>query len=87
MVRLNKKGQAGIQSKVTAIIVGVVLVVILISMAPELWSVLNTSLTDGNLTDIPFLGSMTGLIGLIFGVVIFLGAIYAMFKLMSGSKR
>jgi len=87
MVRLNKKGQAGISSKVTSIIVGVILVVILVSMAPTLWTTLNTSLTNENLTAIPFLGSMTGLIGLIFGVVIFLGAIFAMFKLMSGAKR
>lgn len=87
MMKLSKKGQSGISNKVTGIILGVVLVVVLISMAPELWSVLNTALTNENLTSIPFLGSLTGLIGLIFGVVIFLGAIYAMFRLMSGSQR
>ena len=86
MVRLTKKGQAGISGKVTSIIVGVILVVILITMAPTLWGVLNTSLTNENLTSIPFLGSMTGLIGLIFGVVIFLGAIFAMFKLMANKR-
>jgi len=85
-MKLSKKGQAGISGQVTGIIVGIVLVVILISMAPELWTVLNTSLTNENLSSIPFLGSLTGLIGLIFGVVIFLGAIYAMFKLMSNKR-
>jgi len=86
MTKLSKKGQAGISSKVTGIILGVVLVVVLISMAPELWTVLNASLTNENLTSIPFLGSLTGIIGLIFGVVVFLGAIYAMFKLMSNQR-
>jgi hypothetical protein len=85
-MKLSKKGQAGISTQVTGIIVGIVLIVILISMAPELWTVLNNALTNENLTDIPFLGSLTGLIGLIFGVVIFLGAIYAMFKLMSKKR-
>lgn len=85
-MKLSKKGQAGISNKVTGIILGVVLVVVLISMAPELWSVLDTALSDGNLTAIPFLGSLTGVIGIIFGVVIFLGAIYAMFKLMSNQR-
>lgn len=86
-MKLSKKGQSGIGGKVTAIITGVILVVVLISMAPSLWTVLNSALTNENLTAIPFLGSMGGLIGLIFGVVIFLGAIYAMFKLFTGSKR
>jgi hypothetical protein len=85
-MRLNKKGQAGMSTQVKGIITGIILVVILISMAPSLWGVLNTSLSNENLTSIPFLGSMGSLIGLIFGVVIFLGAIFAMFKLM-GNKR
>jgi len=55
-------------------------------MAPALYTQLSTALANETLATIPFLGSMSGLIGLIFGVVIFLGAIYAMFKLM-GSKR
>ena len=86
MTKLSKKGQAGISSKVTGIILGVVLVVVLISMAPELWSVLDDALSNNTLTSIPFLGSLTGIIGLIFGVVIFLGSIYAMFRLMSNNR-
>jgi len=85
-MKLDKKGQASIGNKVTGIILGVVSVVVLVSMAPTLWTQLDTALSNENLTSVPFLGTMGGILGLIFGVVIFIGALYAMFKLMSNQR-
>ena len=88
---LSKKGNVGsIKTQTLAVVLGVISVVILVAIAPELWTVLNTAFgneTDGIIgADIPFISGLTGVLGLLFGVVIFLGAVYGMFKMFS-SKR
>jgi phage-related minor tail protein len=81
-MQLSKKGNVGgIQSQTLAVILGVIGVVILVAVAPELWTVLDDALADIGTADIPFISSLSGVLGLIFGVVIFLGALYGMFKL------
>ena len=81
-MKLEKKGQAGIGRQVTGVIIGVVSVVILVSIAPELWTVLDAALTNISGASIPFISNMTGIIGLLFGVAILLGAIYGVMKLL-----
>ena len=81
-MKMEKKGQASISRQVTGVIIGVVSVVILVSMAPELWTVLDDALGNISTANIPFISNMTGLIGLLFGVSILLGAIYGIMKLV-----
>ena len=81
-MKMQKKGQASISRQVTGVIIGVVSVVILVSMAPELWTVLDTALDNISTANIPFISNMTGIIGLLFGVSILLGAIYGIMKLV-----
>lgn len=86
-MQLNKKGNVGsIQKQTLGVVLGVVGVVILVAMAPELWTVLDGALTDIGTADIPFISSLSGILGLIFGVVIFLAALYGMFRLF-GNQR
>ena len=81
-MKLQKKGQAGIGRQVTGVIIGVISVVILVSVAPELWTVLDNALTNISAANIPFISNMTGIIGLLFGVAILLGAIYGIMRLL-----
>ena len=89
-MKLNKKGQMGnIKTKVTGLIVGVILVVVLVTIAPTLWTQLSTSSDALARTTIPFaqmFNSTAGVVGLVFGVVLLLGALVALFGLV-GNKR
>lgn len=90
-MRLNKKGNvSGIQGKTLGIIIGVLTVVILVTMAPALWTSLSSSLDNLAGSTIPFaslFNSTSGIVGLVFGVVILLGSIGALFVMLSKSKR
>lgn len=83
---LSKKGQAGVGGKTVAVIVGVISVVILFAAAPELWTVLDDAIGNITAADIPLVSGMGGIIGLIFGAAILLGALYGLFRLI-GNRR
>jgi len=90
-MKLNKKGNMGaIQGKTLGIIVGVLTVVILVTIAPSLWTQLSTSLDSLAGSTIPFaslFNSTSGIVGLVFGVVILMGSIGALFIMLGRSKR
>jgi len=89
-MKLNKKGQMGaIKGKVVGLIVGVILVVILVTIAPTLWTTLSTSLDSLAGSTIPFAGmfnSTSGVVGLVFGVVILIGSLVALFSLVGKGR-
>lgn len=86
-MQLSKKGSVGnIQNQTLGVVLGIVSVVILVSIAPELYTVLSTALDNISGENIPFVSGLTGIIGLIFGVVIFLGALYGMFKMFQNKR-
>ena len=88
-MKLSKRGQASIKGKTLAIIVGVLTVVILVTMAPSLWTSMSTALDSLAGSTIPFaslFNSTSGIVGLVFGAVILLGSIGALF-VMLGNKR
>jgi len=83
-MKLSKKGQSNaIGKQVLGVVLGVVSIVVLMTMAPELWTILDTAFTAIGTADIPFLSGLTGVLGLIFGVVLFLAALYGLFRMVS----
>jgi len=78
---------SGVDTKVVGLIVGVIGVVIFLSAAPTLWTILSSALTQISTSGIPLVSGMTDILGLVFGAVILLGGLFYLFKQLSGSKR
>ncbi len=76
-----------VDGKVVGLIVGVIGVVIFLSAAPTLWTILSTALDNISTAGIPLVSGMTDIMGLVFGAVILLGGLYYLFKQLSGTTR
>jgi hypothetical protein len=86
-MKLNKRGQAKVDTKVVGLIVGVIGVVIFLSVAPTLWTILSAALSNISTAGIPLVSGMTDILGLVFGAVVLLGGLYYLFKQLSSSSR
>jgi phage-related minor tail protein len=86
-MRLNKRGQRSVDGKVVGLIVGVIGVVIFLTAAPTLWTILDTALTQISTAGIPLVSGMTDILGLVFGAVILLGGLFYLFKQLSTTDR
>jgi len=76
-----------VDTKVVGLIVGVIGVVIFLSAAPTLWTILSAALTNISAAGIPLISGMTDILGLVFGAVVLLGGLFYLFKQLSSSNR
>lgn len=81
-MKLSKKGTVNIGNKTMTLIIGVIGIVILFAAAPELWTIFETSLDNISGANIPLVSSLTGIMGLVFGLVVLAGGLYGLFAMV-----
>ena len=74
-------------SKVTGFIVSIVGLLVFLGSLPALWTVLKDALDTIAESTIPFVSSMTTIMGIIFGAICVIGAIKFLVKNVTQSKR
>jgi len=74
-------------TKVTGFIISIVSLLIFLGSLPSLWTVLSSALDTIAESTIPFVSSMTTIMGIVFGAICVMWSLRFLLKNMSASKR
>lgn len=86
-MKLSKKGSMSISKPLVALIIGLIGAVILFYAAPPLYVVLTNATEASGFADIPLLGPMAPVIGLVFGAIVLIGGLVLMFRVLTSSGK